>query len=1024
MRRIGDWLFGMATRIVLGHGCMATTDIQQNTNTQTGGYAQYHRTKNRTGMVRSELCQMIARPFTVMFLVTLFIVPSYAVFSAKPHDKGLLYLLMSNYGTFGYQNQGIWPKGTNEFYIFGAGFWVGGLRKSFSDTTSLASPCSATDTVIFVESTTAFDSSGVILLEDELILHRGKTDTSLNNVIRGFAKTEPIVHQTSDKVMEMAVKVSVGYDASSGGSELAPGDLPNEPGYTNTDERVLMTDDPADTSLWPLRDLLGDPIIQSKQDSYAIFNDQDSSRCASPLLLKVIQVGYAWDYHYYEDFVFINYLVVNDSPDTIFHVQLAVNCDADIGDANDDLIDFNEARDLGYAFDSDFLEAGWIHTPGYMGFDFLESPLDTQGQQIGLTAFKITRNPGVGGQGEPDPGTDLEAYQLISGYNYTTGLYHPLDTITAATDVRFLQCTGPFDFAPGETAKVVIAVIAGADTTDFYNNDELAQNLYDSGYLTHEITVLAPNGGEEILGTYAVTWDDSSSTGAPLLVDVSCSHDGGATFQDIVTSIPDNYFYNWNTTGFPDGTRYVIRVTVHDTIAVGEDFSDSLFTVNNPGNGVPDVILLSPLSGNIGGTAEITWWANDADHDSLLIDLYAKRQGDVWQVIAEDLPNTGEANWNTIYFHNGSYNLKIVARDNDTCGIDSSLTLVTILNDHPPAGIIEHVQGGCNSLSLNCLLYNPAQITEHSYEVRFYPIEKGPGTNDVYYAYDLWDITTNSCLLQHCSLRVYLDGRLCTYYSPIIDGFALLFDIQINEETFRFTDFEVIQNPSGFNGTLTISGEDSMGTAPPAAGYSWAFRGADFMVRWVPYEPDTTKLTLEVYDTTNLALIPYDPSRKDSWRFEPVPSDTFNPITYKRFYVCGGVFWFNQNGSMTVPPDAGDIWQISSSGHIVPCNSNIYRFTTTGIYEGNAMSISPSFAILPSIFRQQTLISFALTKESYVNVSVYNIVGQRVKTLVDQVHKPGVYNVAWEARGLAAGVYFVKIESQDVNEVKKTVYVR
>lgn len=960
----------------------------------------------------------------ILLLLVILAHPVLAIYSQKPHDKGLLYLLMTNYGMFGFENQGIWPKGTNEHYIFGAGVWVGGLNKSYNDTTALSTGCNSTATEIFVNATSGFDSSGgVILIENELMLYHSKTDTSFTGLIRGFAKTEATAHSSGIKIMRMDTKVSVGYDASSAQSEFAPGDLPNEPGYTNPDERVLMTDDPQDTNLWPLRDPSGNPIIRSKQDSYAILNDQDSTRCPYPLSIKIIQIGYAWDYHYYEDFIFLNYLVINDSPDTIFHTQLSVNCDADIGDANDDLIGFDRSRDLGYAFDSDFDEPGWIHTPGFIGFDFLESPPDTQGQQIGLTAFKITHNPGVGGQGEPDPGTNFEAYQLIAGYNYTSGLYHPFDTITAATDVRFLQCTGPFDFAPGETVKVVIAVIAGADTNDFLGNDYLAQNLYNANYLTHSITVQSPNGGEEISGVHTITWVDSSSTGAPLLVDISCSHDGGKTYQDIATAIPDAHAYDWNTTGFPDGTRYLMRVTVHDTIAVGEDISDSLFTVNNPGNGVPDVIIVSPLSGALKDTVKIRWWATDADKDTLDIDLYTKKEGGNWEMIAENLPNTGEYTWNTFYYYNGNYYLKVVARDNDTCGIDSSLTYVTILNDHQTAAAVEHIQGGCNSLTLNCLLFNPAQLTGHTYEVKFLPIEKGSVPFDVYYTYDLWDITINSCLIAHCSLGVYLDGRLCTYYSPIIDGFVLEFGIQSNKESFRFIDFNILENLSGFDGKLEILGEDSMGTAPPISGNQWSFRGSDFIIRWIKYQPDTTKLSLEIYDTTNAVFISYSPQRIDSWRFEPVPGDTFNPA-YKRFYLCGGVFWFNQEGTMTVPPNAGDVWQILSSGSRAPCNANIYRFTTTGISEIQNRQPGPLFSVLPNIFKRKALINFALTNESAVKISVYNILGQRVRVLVDCVCSPGMHSVNWTGNDLGSGIYFVRIESKDIKDIKKVIYLK
>jgi hypothetical protein len=915
----------------------------------------------------------------IIVLLLIFTAQGFAVYSQRHHDKGLLYLRISNYGRFGYQDQGIWPKGSGESYIYGAGFWVGGLNKCYSDTTSLIAGCDPNTTEIFVNTTSGFDSTGVIIIEDELLLHRGKTDTSFIDLIRGFAKTSASAHIVGTKVMKMGVKVSIGYDASSAQTEFVPGDLPNEPGYPNPDERVLMSDDPADTSLWPLRDSLGNSIIRSKQDSYAILNDQDSAQCSPPLLIKVIQVGYAWDYHYYEDFIFLNYLVVNDSPDTIFHTHLALNCDADIGIYTDDLIGFDESRDLGYAYDSDFYEPGWIHTPGFIGFDFLESPPDTQNQH----------------------------------------------TITEPTDVRFLQCTGPFDFAPGETVKVVIAVIAGADTNDFLDNDNLAQNLYNSNYLTHDITVQSPNGGEEILGNHTITWVDSSATGAPLLVDISCSRDGGATYQDIATSIPDEHYYDWNTVGFPDGTRYIMRVTVHDTLAVGEDVSDSLFTINNPGNGVPDVILLSPLSGTLQDTVMIEWWANDADHDTLLIDLYAKREGGMWQTIAESLVNTGAYDWNTFYFHNGDYRLKVIARDNDTCGIDSSLTLVTITNDHTPAAIVEHVQGGCNALTLSCLLYNPEQLTGHTYETRFYPIEEGSGLIDVYYCYDLWDMTTNTCLVEHCSLGVYLDGRLCHYYSPIIDGFALEFNIQVDKESFRFIEFSIVHNQSGFDGILEFWGEDSMGTAPPINGNEWPFRGSDYIIRWKKYQPDTTKLTLEICDTTNLTYISYDSQRNDSWRFEPgSPTEIFNPSLHKWFYLCGGCFCFNLSGMMTIPPDVGDIWQTFSSGHRVPCNENIYSFTTTGIIENSNTAAGLQFSVLPSVFKGKSSINFTLMKESPVTISIYNILGQRVALPLNRICQPGSYNIDWTADDLPSGVYFVRIVTQQIDEVKKTVYLR
>jgi hypothetical protein len=163
----------------------------------------------------------------------------------------------------------------------------------------------------------------------------------------------------------------------------------------------------------------------------------------------------------------------------------------------------------------------------------------------------------------------------------------------------------------------------------------------------------------------------------------------------------------------------------------------------------------------------------------------------------------------------------------------------------------------------------------------------------------------------------------------------------------------------------------------------------------------------------------------DSWQFGPtIPSETYNPNVHRSFYICGGFFWFNENWTMTIPPGDGDIWYIRSSGHRVPCNANIYRFTTTGINENLDLQCRPLFSVSPSIFRTNTLVNLAITHESPVNISVYNILGQRVAVLLNRICQPGVYNIHWTGENLSSGIYFVRVDSRDIREVKKVVHIK
>ena len=944
--------------------------------------------------------------------------PSFAIWDSGWHNKGLVELLIRNDGRFGYENAGIWPTGSGQHYIFGAGIWVGALREIPEDTVHLTVALDDTATTIFVNSTDKFDSvGGAIKIGNELIYYRAVNDTSFLECVRGFVKSASCSHNPGAAVQGMKMKTTYGYNPSNGGTEFTP---PDFPGYTDQSYRIYWSDDPADTAAWPLRDSEGNPIIVSNQDSYCQFTDADSSRHTGggfPLDVEISQIGYSWYYDIYEDFLFLNYYIVNNSPDTLFYVQTGICCDADIGDYSDDLVGFDPERDLGYAYDSDFNEPGWEYPPGYIGYDFLESPLDTAGEQLGLTAFKITTIT-------TDAGDDREAYLLLAGYNFKTAEYHPWDSISTPQDIRFVQCTGPFSLASGDTAKVVIAVVAGEDMADLQNNSDVAQNLYDLSFETHKVTVLFPNGGEEVDGTVSITWADSSVTGNPLSVDIFYSRDNGKTWSTIASGIEGTHEFEWNTLGVPDGTRYLIKVFASDAITIGADMSDGIFTVNNPGNGVPDVALLSPHRGTVEGIVSVEWEAADADHDSLVIDLSLRRRdSEEWIPISEGEENTSSYLWNSYLFHNGDYRLKVVARDADTLSADSSVGYIKILNDHSPAGTVVHSKGGCNSLSIQALEYIPEDYTGHTYEVKFNLIQR-LGFMDPLYTYDLYDITIDSLLLSAQPLSTKIDGLLYVDYSPIIDGFAIEFSSQIDYTLFRYIDFDIVTNVSGFDGNLEID------TPQPTRPKAWPFRGSDYELRWIQYPGDTTLLSLEVYDLTNDVFVPFGTGTGDSW-YIGSGNEILDPATDKRIHLCGGYFWFNRDGSMTVPPGPGDIWIITSSGPKTPCDGNVYTFTTAlGIEERPEIpSVCVLYQNMPNPFNSETAITYSVMAKEKVKLKVYDLTGRVVKTLVDNVQEPAYYNIRWDGRDdkgkrLASGIYFYRIEVGEFRNTKKMILLR
>ena len=70
------------------------------------------------------------------------------------------------------------------------------------------------------------------------------------------------------------------------------------------------------------------------------------------------------------------------------------------------------------------------------------------------------------------------------------------------------------------------------------------------------------------------------------------------------------------------------------------------------------------------------------------------------------------------------------------------------------------------------------------------------------------------------------------------------------------------------------------------------------------------------------------------------------------------------------------------------------------------------------------MIRFSVPERSHVELVVYDALGDHVETLVNGEQEAGVYEVEFNARGLASGVYFYHIKSNSYTSTKKLVLMK
>ncbi|TVQ15308.1 MAG: hypothetical protein EA364_02545 [Balneolaceae bacterium] len=65
-----------------------------------------------------------------------------------------------------------------------------------------------------------------------------------------------------------------------------------------------------------------------------------------------------------------------------------------------------------------------------------------------------------------------------------------------------------------------------------------------------------------------------------------------------------------------------------------------------------------------------------------------------------------------------------------------------------------------------------------------------------------------------------------------------------------------------------------------------------------------------------------------------------------------------------------------------------------------------------------------MPEQTHIRLAVYNVIGQHVTLLVDEIRSPGLHHATFNATGLASGLYICRLEAAGHTESRLMMFVK
>ncbi len=514
------------------------------------------------------------------------------------------------------------------------------------------------------------------------------------------------------------------------------------------------------------------------------------------------------------------------------------------------------------------------------------------------------------------------------------------------------------------------------------------------------VKVLQPNGGESLLvgSNYTIRWHACCFIDS---VKLQLSIDNGRTWQNIVSRTENDSAYIWTVPNSPSDS---CLIKVADLDCDPFDISDRVFSIK------PALIwqVIQPNGGEqltAGSYYEIKWLSSGYEVDFVKIQ-YSKDGGKNWLTIVSRTANDGSYLWKVPYVLSDSCLVKVADIDCDPFDISNGLFRIR-------SGAVAHFDASVMSgvAPLEVRFINLSSETALAWRWNFGDgtFSNEPAPHHVYTVPGSYSVQLIASFASKIDTVIKAD--FIRVHAP--EGFAQLQVVEApatlpQNDHSKATDGDL----SGWDGTAVLIGEqpsitfavNHSGTKKISAIGLLSDTDIGYEERWIRRFQIAVSTTgtnagdfLTVLDTT-LATGAYE-------RFE------FAPISAK--YVKLRV----------LAPQTGPI-------HLGEFEVFLTESTTNN--ESDLATKPKDFVLAqnyPNPFNPTTAIRFQLPKAGLVRLEIVNLLGETIRTLVNEQREAGSYEVIWDGKDkngvtLPSGIYLYVLTTPEHRAMRKMVLAK